>query len=195
MKQFFDFFPVAVFVAAYFLTKDMILATKVLIAASALQIAGYWLLKRTAEKMHLATFAILVVLGGLTIALQDQAFIMWKPTIVNWLFAVVFLGSQFIGRRNLVRTLVEAFLKQMPHHKLELPEEKWLPLNLSFVVFFVLLGGTNLLVVYNFDQDTWVAYKMVGQSILNMLFLLAQFAYLSRYIREEHNENNPETGG
>jgi intracellular septation protein len=120
---------------------------------------------------------------------------MWKPTIVNWLFAVVFLGSQFIGRRNLVRTLVEAFLKQMPHHKLELPEEKWLPLNLSFVVFFVLLGGTNLLVVYNFDQDTWVAYKMVGQSILNMLFLLAQFAYLSRYIREEHNENNPETGG
>lgn len=195
MKQFFDFFPVAVFVAAYFLTKDMILATKVLIAASALQIAGYWLLKRTAEKMHLATFAILVVLGGLTIALQDQAFIMWKPTIVNWLFAIVFLGSQFIGRRNLVRTLVEAFLKQMPHHKLELPEEKWLPLNLSFVVFFVLLGGTNLLVVYNFDQDTWVAYKMVGQSILNMLFLLAQFAYLSRYIREEHNENNPEAGG
>ncbi|HEX4939477.1 MAG TPA: inner membrane-spanning protein YciB, partial [Candidatus Kapabacteria bacterium] len=184
-----------VFVAAYFLTKDMILATKVLIAASALQIAGYWLLKRTAEKMHLATFAILVVLGGLTIALQDQAFIMWKPTIVNWLFAIVFLGSQFIGRRNLVRTLVEAFLKQMPHHKLELPEEKWLPLNLSFVVFFVLLGGTNLLVVYNFDQDTWVAYKMVGQSILNMLFLLAQFAYLSRYIREEHNENKPEAQG
>ncbi|MFZ5602850.1 MAG: inner membrane-spanning protein YciB [Pseudomonadota bacterium] len=195
MKQFFDFFPVVVFVAAYFLTKDMILATKVLIAASALQIAGYWLLKRTAEKMHLATFAILVVLGGLTIALQDQAFIMWKPTIVNWLFAIVFLGSQFIGRRNLVRTLVEAFLKQMPHHKLELPEEKWLPLNLSFVVFFVLLGGTNLLVVYNFDQDTWVAYKMVGQSILNMLFLLAQFAYLSRYIREEHNENKPEAQG
>ena len=165
MKQFFDFFPVAVFVAAYFLTKDMILATKILIAASALQIVGYWLLKRTAEKMHIATFAILVVLGGLTIALQNKAFIMWKPTIVNWLFAVVFLGSQFIGRRNLVRTLVEGFLKQMPHHKLELPEEKWLPLNLSFVVFFVLLGATNIAVVYNFDEETWVTYKMLGQSI------------------------------
>ncbi|HVK99668.1 MAG TPA: inner membrane-spanning protein YciB [Dongiaceae bacterium] len=195
MKQFFDFFPVVVFVVAYFTTRDMFLATKLLIAASALQIAGYWLLTRKVEKMHLATFGILVVMGGLTVALRDKAFIMWKPTIVNWLFAVIFLGSQFIGRRNLVRTLVEGFLKQMPHHKLELPENKWLPLNLSFVTFFILLGATNLVVVYHFDEDTWVTYKMIGQSVLNMLFLLAQFAYLSRYVREEHNENNPETRG
>lgn len=195
MKQFFDFFPVLAFVVAYFTTKDMVLATKILIAASAVQIAGFWLIKRTVEKIHLVTFAILLVLGGLTIALRDDAFIMWKPTIVNWLFAVIFLGSQFIGKRNLVRTLVEGFVKQMPHMKVEVPEDKWLPLNLSFVAFFLFLGATNLVVMYHFDKDTWALYKLIGQTILNMLFMVGVFTYLSRYVHEEHNENKPEAQG
>lgn len=192
MKQFFDFFPVLAFVVAYFVTRDMILATKILIAASALQIAGFWLVKRSVEKMHLATFFILIVMGGLTIALRDKAFIMWKPTIVNWTFALVFLGSQFVGRRNLVRTLVEGFLKQTPHLRLEMPERKWAPINAIWVLFFVLLGGLNLVVAYGFDEETWVTYKLVGQTLINLGFLLTQFAYLSRFIHEVHNDNEPE---
>lgn len=195
MKQFFDFFPVLVFVVAYFVTRDMILATKILIAASALQIAGYWLLKRSVEKMHLATFAILIVMGGLTIALQDKAFIMWKPTIVNWLFALVFLGSQFFGKRNLVRTLVEALIKQNTHLRIDIPESRWLPINISWITFFILLGCANLFVAYNFEEETWVTYKLVGQTILNLGFLIVQFIYLSRFIHEEHSENKPEAQG
>jgi len=45
--------------------------------------------------MHLVTLGLLSVFGGLTIFLQDRTFIMWKPSIVNWLFAAVFLGSHF----------------------------------------------------------------------------------------------------
>lgn len=195
MKQFFDFFPVLVFVVAYFVTRDMILATKILIAASALQIAGYWLLKRSVEKMHLATFAILIVMGGLTVALQDKSFIMWKPTIVNWLFALVFLGSQFFGKRNLVRTLVEALIKQNTHLRIDIPESRWLPINISWITFFILLGCANLFVAYNFDEETWVTYKLVGQTILNLGFLIVQFIYLSRFIHEEHSENKPEAQG
>lgn len=195
MKQFFDFFPVAVFVGIYYFTKDMILATKLLIAASVVQIAGYWIWKRTVEKIHLWTFAILVVMGGLTIALNDKTFIMWRPTIINWTFAVVFLGSQFIGKRNLVRVLVEAFLKQAPHLRLNMPENRWLPLNLTWVIFFVLLGCANLFVVYNFDDDTWVTYKMVGQTLLNLLFMISQLLYLSRFVTEISPDNNSNSQG
>lgn len=195
MKQFFDFFPVLVFVGIYYFTKDMILATKLLIAASALQIAGFWLWKRKVEKIHLWTFAILAVMGGMTIALNDKTFIMWRPTIINWTFAVVFLGSQFIGKRNLVRVLIEAFLKQAPHLRLELPENRWLPINLTWVVFFILLGCANLFVVYNFDDDTWVTYKMVGQTLLNMTFMVCQMLYLSRFISEVSADNNSNPQG
>ncbi len=195
MKQFFDFFPVLAFVVAYFVTRDMILATKILMGASALQIAGFWLLKRRVEKMHLATFVILVVMGGLTIALQNKAFIMWKPTIVNWLFALVFLGSQFFGKRNLVRTLVEGLIKQNTHLRIEIPESKWLPINISWITFFIVLGCINLVVAYHFDEETWVTYKLVGQTILNIGFLVVQFIYLSRFIHEVHSENKPEAQG
>jgi intracellular septation protein len=47
-----------------------------------------------------------VVFGGLTLALRDPIFVMWKPTIVNWLFAVAFLGSQFIGEKTLVERMM-----------------------------------------------------------------------------------------
>ncbi len=195
MKQFFDFFPVLAFVAVYFSTKDMILATKLLIAASALQIIGYWLWKRTVEKLHLWTFVILAVMGGLTIALNDKTFIMWRPTIINWVFAVVFLGSQFVGKRNLVRVLVEGFLKQAPHLRLDLPESRWLPLNLTWVAFFIFLGSVNIFVLHNFDDDTWVTYKTLGQMLLNMTFLVTQMLYLSRHISEVTPDSNSNSQG
>ena len=80
MKQFFDFFPVALFVVAYYTSKDMILSTKVLLAASVVQIAIFWLWKRTVEKMHLGTFVVVLVMGSLTIFLDDPIFIVWKPS-------------------------------------------------------------------------------------------------------------------
>ena len=194
MKQFFDFFPVLIFAIVYFLSKDMILATKVLIGASALQIAGYWLLKRKVEKLHLGTFAVVAVMGGLTIALNDATFIKWKPTIINWAFSLVFLGSHFVGRHNLVQKMAESFLKQAPHLKMNVPDNLWGPLNISWVIFFFLLGLTNLYVAFNFDESTWVTFKFIGLTVLNMLFLIAQFAYLSRYITEVPDTNSESQG-
>ncbi len=56
--------------------------------------------------MHLVTLGLLVVFGGLTILLQDRTFIMWEPSIVNWLFASVFLGSYFSGERPLIERMM-----------------------------------------------------------------------------------------
>ena len=41
--------------------------------------------------------ALLLVFGGATLALKDPVFIQWKPTAINWLFALVFFGSHFVG--------------------------------------------------------------------------------------------------
>jgi len=139
MKLLTDFFPIILFFVAYKLY-GIYVATAVAIGASVLQVAWFRWRHGRVERMHLVTLGLLVVFGGLTLALRDPIFVMWKPTIVNWLFAVVFLGSQFFGER----TLVERMMGQA----IEVPGIVWRRLNWSWIAFFVLLGLANLYVVY-----------------------------------------------
>lgn len=194
MKQFFDFFPVMLFVVAYYMSKDMILSTKVLLAASVVQIAVFWLWKRTVEKMHLGTFVVVLVMGSLTIFLDDPIFIIWKPSIVNWSVATVLLISLLI-KKNLVRKAAEGFLKQTPHLSLNMPESKWAPMCLIWVLYFIALGVINLFVYFTYGEDFWVTFKLVGFTIINIAFFIGQFVYLSRYITEIKPDNNQESQG
>lgn len=184
MQLLFDLFPVILFFAAFKLA-GIYVATGVAIAASIVQVAWVWLRRRRVEAMHVITLGLIVVLGGATLLLQDEMFIKWKPSVVNWLFAAVFLGSQFVGEKPLVRRFMES--------KVELPAFVWIRLNLSWVAFFTLLGFANLFVVYRFDTETWVNFKLFGMMGLTVAFVLAQALYLARYIPEE-SENTPAGG-
>jgi len=139
MKFLADFFPVILFFVAYKLY-GIYVATAVAIAASAAQVTWTRIRHKRTEPMHLVTLGLLVVFGGLTLALRDPIFVMWKPTIVNWLFAGAFLVSQLIGEK----TLVERMMSQA----IELPHQIWRRLNLAWVGFFVVSGLANLYVVY-----------------------------------------------
>jgi intracellular septation protein len=139
MKLLIDFFPILLFFVAYKLA-GIYVATGVAIAASAAQVTWVWVRHRRVEKMPMVTLGLLVVFGGLTIALHDPIFVMWKPTIVNWLFGAVFLASQWIGERSLTQ--------RMMGHAVDVPAPVWTRLNLTWSLFFFLLGLANLYVVY-----------------------------------------------
>lgn len=177
MKFLFDLFPVILFFIAFKIPDDpqqgLLLATAVAIIASVLQSGWYWLKYRRFESMHLITLALLLVLGGATLVLQDERFIKWKPTAVNWLFALVFLGSQYLGEKNLVQRMLGG--------SVELPRSMWTRLNLSWVVFFLLLGIANLYVAFSFATETWVNFKLFGLMGLTLLFVFAQALFLARY--------------
>ncbi len=184
MKQLLDFFPLAVFAGAYYFTKDIFLATLLLIGASALQLSIDYIRVRKVDKMHFYLFLVLLVFGGMTILLRDDTFIKWKPTVVNWVFALVFLGSHFIGEKPLVQRLLEGMLKQTPHLELRVPSDKWAPINMSWVVFFLSLGAINWYVAFHFEEEVWVTFKFIGMTTLNIGFMIAQFVYLSRFMVE-----------
>jgi intracellular septation protein len=135
MKFLADFFPVMLFFVAYKLY-GIYVATAVAIASSVVQVAYGWLSKRHVEKMHLITFGILLVFGGMTILLQDRTFIMWKPSVINWLFGVVFLASQYIGNKPLVQRMMES--------SISVADPIWKRLNLTWSLFFIILGFLNL---------------------------------------------------
>lgn len=176
----FDFFPVLAFFIAFYIPEDrsqgIYLATAVAIVAGFIQIAGYWLLTRKVEKMHLATLAILVLLGGLTLMLQDERFIKWKPTAVYWLFTAILLGSHYLFNRNLTQRMME--------HAVQLPASIWNNINIGWALFFFATGVINLCVAYFYSDVIWVNFKMFGLLGLTLLFAVAQVFYMNQYIIE-----------
>ena len=184
MKLLFDFFPIILFFVTFKFFDDqhqgILAATGVVIVATTVQVAFTWLRHRKVENMHLVTLALVVVLGTVTLLLNDEIFIKWKPTVVNWLFAIAFLASQFVGKRPLVERMLGS--------NVTLPAAIWTRLNLSWVVFFIAVGFINLYVVYNYDTDTWVNFKLFGLMGLTLAFVAAQAFYMVRHAPEEDDE-------
>jgi len=217
MKLLFDFFPILLFFIAYKIY-GIYAATAVAIAAAVIQNAVFWYRHRRFENMHLITLGLITVLGGATLILQDKSFIMWKPTAVNWMFALAFIGSQFVGEKTLV--------ERMMSHAIEIPQPAWTRLNLSWVVFFIAMGFANIYVA-NFyfiaesaltaavnapveiedcagqftgqilslcqaaheAEEQWVNFKLFGMMGLTILFVIGQAFYLARHVKNDETDN------
>ncbi len=175
MKIFYDFLPIVLFFISYKVW-GIYVATGVAIAASILQVGGFWLKFRKTETMQLITLAVVVFLGGATLVLKDVLFIKWKPTVIYWAFGIAFTLSHFFGKRNLIERLMD--------NKLHLPKFVWNRLNMAWSLFFVFLGFINLYVVYNFSTDAWVNFKLFGTLILMILFVVLQSIYMARHTKE-----------
>jgi intracellular septation protein len=185
MKFLFDFFPVILFFVA-FKVADIYVATGVAIAATVVQI-GYVLARgRRVTGMQWTGLVIICVFGGATLLLRDEDFIKWKPTVLYWLAGVAFLGALAFGK-NLVKAI-------MSEGGLELPEPIWTRLCVAWGVFFIFKGALNLWVAYAFSTDTWVNFKLFGGMGLMLAFVLAQAAWLSRYLPEEDKAVAPAKG-
>lgn len=176
MKLLADFFPILLFFAAYHLY-DIYVATAVAVVAAMLQVGYHWLRHRSVPKMQWITLGLLVVFGGLTLLLRDPTFIKWKPTVVNWLFGAAFLIAPLFTEKTLIERLMG--------HAVTLPDFAWRRLNLAWAIFFVALGGLNLIVAYSFDEETWVNFKLFGLMGLTLVFALAQGFYLARHMPAE----------
>jgi intracellular septation protein len=179
MQLLFDFLPVIAFFVAYKLA-DIYVATLVIIVATILQVSIHWLRTRRVNPMHVVSAGLVLVFGSLTLAIHDPVFIMWKPTIVDWLFAAAFLASQWriFGGRPLVQRLMTS-----TDAKLSLDPALWRRLNLAWVVFFLLMGAANVVVFQNFSESTWVNFKLFGMLGLTFVFIIAQGFWIASRAR------------
>ncbi len=173
MKLLVDFFPIVLFFAAYKMA-DIYVATLAAIVGAIIQVAYTWIRTRKVETMHLVSLVLILVFGGATWFLRDPTFIKWKPTVLNWLFGLVFLGSQFIGDKPVIQRMLSA--------QIELPAFVWRRLNLAWVIFFLTIGGVNLYVAYHYEESVWVNFKLFGMLGLTIVFVLLQSLYLSRHM-------------
>ncbi len=173
MKFLFDYFPIACFFIAYKFS-NIYIATEVTIAASLLQLGMYWLIHRRFETLHTLTFIFVVILGGSTLFFHNEIFIKWKPSVIYWIFTIILFISQFFSPKTV--------LERMLSDKIKLTKKIWQRLNFSWALFFLLLGILNIYVIYHFNTNVWVNFKLFGTLGLTALFIMAQAVYMVRHM-------------
>lgn len=183
MKFLFEIFPIVIFFIA-FKSFDIYIATIAAMVSSIIQISWLIFTKKKIEAMQWVSLALIVIFGGLTIALQDENFIKIKPTILYWLFALVLLGSSLIFKKNLIKKAMSEQVKL----KREFTDKHWQKLNFSWVTFFLFMGCLNLYISQKFDSEIWTNFKLSSIGIL-FVFILIQGLWLGKFLVNEEEPN------
>lgn len=185
MHAIFEYLPLIIFFVFYKFG-DLYWATGSLIVTSALQILFYVVKKQPIPKRNWVFFGLIAVFGGLTIFFHDDAFIKWKVTIINGLFAVALIVSNSMFNKNLI--------KELMGEALDLPLTIWNKLNIAWALFFVTCAILNIYIAYNFSQETWVNFKVFGLMGMTFVFAISTVFSLYKYLPqdEENSESNEE---
>lgn len=188
MKAFLDFIPILCFFLTFKwaghyteaiqsvidVSADMVpivSATIVIIITSLLQMIVTVCRGQRPSKTLMLSTGLVVVFGGLTIFLQNAAFIMWKPTILYWLFALVLLFSRWRGECLLPKILATVTMTA----------EHWRRLENMCVGFLVLIGVINIAVAYSFSLDIWVDFKLFGLLGLTIIFTIILAHFITKH--------------
>ena len=170
-----DYFPLLLFFIA-FKWQGIYVATAVAIVASVVQIAWLRWKRGRVAPVHWLSLAIIAVFGGATLALHNDEFIKWKPTVLYGLFGAILA----IGRLGFGRNLISYVMQGIT-----LPAAVWNRVTWSWVAFFTFMAVLNRFVATNYSLDTWVNFKVWGGIGLFLAFALAQGLFLSRHLVEE----------
>lgn len=179
MKILIDFFPILLFFGAYKFY-DIYAATGVLMAATVVQMALIYAIDRKLQAMHKITLALILVFGTLTLALHDERFIMWKPTVLYAAMAIGLAVALWGMKKN--------FLKILLGSQLELPDAAWQRLNLAWIIYCAFMAILNGYVAAFYSTEDWVNFKLWGYAI-PLTFIVAQGFYIARYLKPEQTKD------
>lgn len=149
------------------------IGTGVFIIASLVAATWHWAKTRHLPPAMIFTTVIVVLFGGLTIWLQDKAFIQLKPSIIYGVFAALLLGGLATGRPTLQLVMGEA----LPG----LTTRGWRLLTRNWALFFLALLAANEGARRFLSYDDWLSFKVWGVTIAIFVFTLAQTPLLTRH--------------
>ncbi|MEO0999330.1 MAG: septation protein A [Pseudomonadota bacterium] len=151
-------------------------ATAVFVPTVLAALGVSWVLTRKLPRMAVLTAGVVVIFGGLTLALQDDTFIKMKPTILYALFAgILFIG---IARGT-------SYLEYLMGEMMPLDPEGWRKFTLRFAVFFAILAVLNEVVWRSVSTDMWVNFRTFVLPVATFAFVMSQMPMLSRHSTEE----------
>ena len=186
MNLIFEFLPLILFLGA-FMYKGIYAAITVLMIAMPVGLLVKYIRTKSLDKMYFWSTVFLLIAGSLTLYFRNPLFLYWKPTVFYWVVAVAFLGSQFFSDV----TMVQRFFGLVDGLSLEkITSTQWKKLNVVWVLFFIGAGVLNIYVAYNFEQATWVKFKVFGLMALTFVFMLGQTLWIANLIGDDEAEES-----
>ena len=162
MKILIDFFPILLFFGAYKFY-GIYVGTAVLMAATVVQMGLIYAMDRRLQTMH-----------KVTLVLQDDRFIKWKPTVLYGAMSLALAVALWAMKKN--------FLKMLLGSQLDLPDRVWLRLNVAWIVYCAFMSAINAYVVVNFSTEAWVDFKLWGY-VFPLVFLVGQGIYIAPHLK------------
>src|SRR5689334_8112139 len=143
-----DFFSTIVFLALYFITGNILLATGIAIAGAIAQVIRSRIKGEQLSFMTWASLGLVIVLGGATLLTSDPRFVLAKPSIAH--FAI---GAIMLKRGWMLRYLPPIVTETIPEY-VTFAGYAWAAL------MFVLAAGTVGIAMTG-DMKLWAFYVSV----------------------------------
>ena len=134
IRQAVDFGALVAFIGAYFITRDLIKATWVLVIASAIALAVGYAVERRFAPLPLITGLFALVFGVLTIFFDDDLFIKLKLTIQNVILGGILLGSLPLKKYPFKYLLGDA---------IKVTDHGWRILTFRYGAYFLVVAAAN----------------------------------------------------
>lgn len=173
-----DLGPLLVFFGANFLAPvpgpmKIFVATGAFMAAMLVSMLISQIKYKTISALLWFSGITVVLMGGITLWLQDETFIKLKPTLYYSLVAALLGFGLWTGRPLLKMVLGSAYPG--------LDEAGWRKLTRNWALFFLFMAALNEMVWRNSTTDFWVGFKLWGAIPLTFLFAFANIPMLMRH--------------
>ncbi len=178
VKMALDFVPLVIFFAT-FKFGGIFVATGVFMVAMVIAMFLSHRLLGHVAPMQKFTFVVVMVMGGLTIYLQDERFVKMKLTIINGVMASILIFGLVRGKY---------YIKIMLGSALEMDDIGWRTFSRNFIVFLLIMAVLNEFIWRTQSTDFWVNFKTFGYIGLMMVFFVTQAPLLAKYMPDPDKE-------
>ena len=179
--------PIVAFFIGYLKLKDssfliagteyqgFIVVTAAFIPLMVLSSAILWKLTGHLSKMQVVTLVLVIVMGSLSVWLNDDRFFKMKPTMIYLLFGGV-LGFGLLRGKSYLKVVMEEVLPMR--------QEGWMLLTKRLCLFFLGLALLNEAIWRTQSTENWVYFKTFGLTAGVFVFFISQSGLFQKYGEE-----------
>lgn len=163
--------PIAVFFGVN-MGWDLMVATAALMVATAICVAIGWAADRHIPVFGLVTVTLVLLLGGLGLALDDALYIQIKPTIAQVLFGLILACGLLLTPSILERGLAS---------QIKLTKQGWRVLTWRWVGLALAWAAANEIARLTLSTDDWVTFRLIMSIGAFVLYVIITRITAPRY--------------
>ncbi len=140
-----------------------------IVVSTVAAIIAHLILFKQHSDMLLTSSLLVISFGSASLIFENNDIFKMKPTVVYAIFALVALYDLMNNGRWIESAIAKHF--SLPQNALKKVEIIW-------AFFFVTCAIANEIVWRNFDDNTWVNFKIFGLTTLNFTFVILTSLYI-----------------